>query len=307
MQILPVKTHTPTSKSSLTREYLVRFVKFGFYPIGLVLTLTFIYFVTQKLLGNPKQAYAIYLIVVIGSMLLLEWYMPAKSDWSMTWRTFFYRDVPMMIINGVALAGTTFCLTALTQWIGASAASSTHWLSWWGQACAAILISDFLWYWIHRYSHEGQGRLGHWLWETHVAHHLPKQVYVFMHAVGHPINSAYVRAILMLPPVFLGFSSEAIFAASVLTGFQGLVSHFNVDIRAGYFNYVFMGTELHRYHHSAAPDEGKNYAAVVTFWDQLFGSFDYHPGSLPESLGVHEPDAYPNSDEIVRVMTIPFK
>jgi len=233
--------------------------------------------------------------------------MPARPDWSMTWRSFLRRDVPMMVVNGVALAGTTFCLTALTQWIDVSAVNLTKWLPWWGQAFAAILISDFLWYWVHRYSHEGQGRFGQWLWKTHVAHHLPKQVYVFMHAAGHPINGAYVRAILMLPPVFLGFSAEAIFAAAVLTGFQGLVSHFNVDIRAGYFNYIFMGTELHRYHHSAALSEGKNYAAVVTIWDQLFGSFDYHPGSVPESLGVHEREAYPGSDEILSVMALPFK
>ncbi|MFZ6747005.1 sterol desaturase family protein [Undibacterium sp. JH2W] len=307
MQTLPAKTYTSISKSSSMRAYLIRFIKFGFYPIGLALTLAFIYLNTQKLLGNPKQAYTIYLIAVIGTMLLLEWTMPARPDWAMTWRSFFRRDVPMMLANGAALACTTSGLTALTQWIGVGTVSNTHWLPWWGQACAAILISDFLWYWVHRYSHEGQGRFGQWMWKTHVAHHLPKQVYVFMHAAGHPINGVYVRAILMLPPVFLGFSTEAIFAAAVLTGFQGLVSHFNVNVRAGYFNYIFMGTELHRYHHSAALGEGKNYAAVVTIWDQLFGSFDYHPGSMPESLGVHEPEAYPESAEMVRILLIPFK
>lgn len=216
----------------------------------------------------------------------------------------------MMLVNGAALAATAFCLTALTRWDALPKLHDIHdigWLPWWAQAGIAILISDLLWYWVHRYSHEAQGRLGQWLWKTHVAHHLPQQVYVFMHVVGHPINGAYVRAILMLPPVFLGFSEEAIFAAAVLTGFQGLVSHFNVDVRAGYLNYLFMGTELHRYHHSAALNEGKNYAAVVTIWDQLFGSFDYHPGSLPDALGVHEPDAYPKDEQLLRVMAIPFK
>ena len=128
-----------------------------------------------------------------------------------------------------------------------------------------------------------------------------------MHAVGHPINAVYVRALLMLPSIFFGFSADAIFAATVLTAFQGMVAHFNVDLRAGYLNYILMGTELHRYHHSAAPNEGKNYAAVVTVWDQLFGTFDYHPGSLPEALGVHDPKIYPNSDQLGRVLLIPFK
>ena len=307
MQILPVKTYTPIQKTGRTRDHFIQFIKFGFYPLGLLLTLAFIYFNNQMLLGNPKMAYAIYLLVVIGSMLFLEWYAPARLDWNMTWRSFLRRDVPMMVLNGVALAGTTFFLTAITQRLGIGAESKIHFLPWWGQASAAILLSDFLWYWTHRYSHEGKGMLGAWLWKTHVAHHLPEQVYVFMHAVGHPINGAYVRAILMLPPIFLGFSTEAIFAAAVLTGFQGLVSHFNVDIRAGYFNYVFMGTELHRYHHSAAVNEGKNFAAVITFWDQLFGSFDYHPGTLPASLGVREPDDYPRDEDLLSVMLIPFR
>lgn len=292
MQNLPAKTYNPPAKGGFVRASLERFIQFGFYPIGLVLTLTFIYLSTYQQLGDPKRAYAIYLVIVVGSMLFLEWTMPARPDWSMTWRSFLRRDVPMMLVNGVALAGTNFCLVALTQWLGFDTPASSHRLPWWAQACAAILISDFLWYWVHRYSHEGETRQGQWLWKTHVAHHLPQQVYVFMHVVGHPINGVYVRAILMLPPVFLGFSAEAIFAAATLTGFQGLVSHFNVDLRAGYLNYIFMGTELHRYHHSAAPGEGKNYAAVVTIWDQLFGSFDYHPGKLPEALGVHEPLAY---------------
>jgi sterol desaturase/sphingolipid hydroxylase (fatty acid hydroxylase superfamily) len=125
--------------------------------------------------------------------------------------------------------------------------------------------------------------------------------------VGHPLNSAYVRVILMLPPIALGFSQEAIFAASVLTGFQGLVSHFNVDIRAGCLNRLFMGTELHRYHHSADPKEGKNYAAVVTLWDQLFGTYDHHPGAQPRALGVHDRSAYPQNEQWGALMAIPFK
>lgn len=28
-----------------------------------------------------------------------------------------------------------------------------------------------------------------------------------------------------------------------MIGFQGLVSHFNMDIRAGWLNYIFIGTE----------------------------------------------------------------
>src|SRR5207247_10960014 len=89
--------------------------------------------------------------------------------------------------------------------------------------------------------------------------------------------------------------------------FQALISHCNVDIRAGWFNYLLVGTELHRFHHSANLSESKNYAVTLSFLDVVFGTFYYRPGSLPERLGVVDPSAYPNSEEFWKVMKLPFE
>jgi hypothetical protein len=142
--------------------------------------------------------------------------------------------------------------------------------------------------------------------DSHAAHHLPQQVYVMMHAVAHPLNTFAVRLILTAPLFFLGFSTEAIFVASLILGLQGLVSHFNVDIRVGWLNYVLVGTELHRYHHSADAAEAMNYGAVVPFWDILFGTFVYRPDAPPRALGVDSPSEYPADREILRVLGLPF-
>jgi sterol desaturase/sphingolipid hydroxylase (fatty acid hydroxylase superfamily) len=171
----------------------------------------------------------------------------------------------------------------------------------------ALIIPDFLWYWVHRLSHEGRGRIGRWFWKMHLAHHLPQQVYLLMHGVAHPLNTIIVRAILTVPLFLLGFSAEALFVANLVVGLQGFVSHFNVDIRAGWVNYVLMGTELHRYHHSADPAEAKNYAAVVTLWDQLFGTFYYRPGVVARRLGVERPEQYPQDRELIKVLALPFR
>ncbi len=290
-----------------TKQRLASVVAYGFYPLALASTLLFICVETQGLLGPLGKAYPAYLGLMIATMALLEWALPVRPEWAMTWHSFLRRDLPMLVVNGATIAATTHLVTAWAHAAGAGPVKAAHWLPWWAEALAAILISDFMWYWVHRHSHESQGRVGQWLWKTHVLHHLPEQVYVFMHAVGHPFNGAYVRVILMLPPIALGFSEEGIFAAAVLTGFQGLMSHFNVDIRAGWLNRVFMGTELHRCHHSADPAEGKNYAAVVTFWDQLFGTYDHTPGVLPTALGVHDRKAYPADGEWGALMRMPCR
>lgn len=141
----------------------------------------------------------------------------------------------------------------------------------------------------------------------HLAHHLPQQVYVLMHAVAHPINMLVVRGITTLPLYYLGFSTEVVFVTALVVGLQGLVSHFNVDMRTGWLNYVLVGTELHRYHHSADPNEAKNYGATTPLWDIVFGTFYYRPGQLPDRYGVADPERYPQDRQVVDVLMQPFK
>lgn len=276
-----------------------------FYPIALTGTLAFIHAEVHGLLGPLGKAYPLYLIALIAAMVAMERITPMRREWGMTKRLFLQRDLPMLAINGTTIAATTYVATWFAQHHDGLPIHKSA-LPWPVEAICALLLSDFLWYWVHRHSHEGKGLLGRWLWKTHATHHLPEGVYVFMHAVGHPINSAYVRVILMLPAILFGFSPEAVFAASVFNGFQGLVSHFNVDARAGWLNRLFIGTELHRFHHSANTDEAKNYAATVSIWDQLFGTYRL-PSYVPDKLGVVDRDSYPMDHQWSKLLRMPFR
>ena len=176
----------------------------------------------------------------------------------------------------------------------------------WLETLAFLLIFEFFQYHYHRASHEAPGMLGQFLWKIHVAHHLPDRVYVIMHAVFHPANAFVTAAIIQTPLILIGVSPEATLAASLLIDLQSLVSHFNVDLRAGFLNYIFIGTETHRYHHSANVKDAGNYGNTLAIWDQLFGTFVYRPGIAPERLGVANPDEYPESNELARVLALPF-
>jgi sterol desaturase/sphingolipid hydroxylase (fatty acid hydroxylase superfamily) len=278
--------------------------RYIFYPLALAGTLAFIHADVGGVFGPLGKAYPLYLLVLISIMVAFERIAPMRREWGMTQKSFLSRDLPMLVVNGATIAAITHAVTWLaSQHAGLPIHSSA--LAWPIEAICAVLLSDFLWYWVHRHSHEGQGWLGRWLWKTHAIHHLPGEVYVFMHAVGHPINSAYVRVILMLPAILFGFSPEAVFAASVFSGFQGLVSHFNVDARAGWFNRLFIGTELHRSHHSANPDEAKNYAATVSLWDQLFGTYRLSVRE-PIALGVLDRTQYPADSQWAKLLCFPM-
>jgi sterol desaturase/sphingolipid hydroxylase (fatty acid hydroxylase superfamily) len=229
--------------SGAPRRVLVGLVRRYFYPLALAVTFAFIVADVRGALGPLGKAYPIYLGALIVTMVILERLVPLRRDWNMTWSSLLWRDLPMLAVNGLAIVATTHVVTALAHDLPSYRFALGQWMPWWAQAASALLISDFLWYWVHRTSHAARGRFGRWLWKTHVLHHLPDRVYVFMHAVGHPINGAYVRFILMIPALALGTSPEGVFAAAVLNGFQGLVSHFNVEIRAGWLNRFLMGTE----------------------------------------------------------------
>jgi hypothetical protein len=70
--------------------------------------------------------------------------------------------------------------------------------------------------------------------------------------------------VLTITPYFMGFSPEVLFAANLVIGLQGPVPHFTVDSCVGMPNYLVMGTEFHRHHHSADPSEAKNFGAAVS-------------------------------------------
>jgi sterol desaturase/sphingolipid hydroxylase (fatty acid hydroxylase superfamily) len=109
-----------------------------------------------------------------------------------------------------------------------------------------------------------------------------------------------------LPLYFLGLPPEAVILVNLIVGVQGILSHSNLDLRAGWFNYIFVGPELHRYHHSADLKEAGNYAVALSVIDLLFGTFIYKPGQLPDRIGVGTPSDYPRSVEVWKVLLLPF-
>lgn len=238
-------------------------------------------------------------------LLAVEFLFPFKSKWRMTKKSFL-RDVKwialsLLTINLVRLFSLSLALDLKKYQAGIFAGMPVV-----VEALLMALTFEFFQYWLHRYSHEGKGPLGSWLWKVHAAHHLPKEVYLFMHPVFHPLNTLFVQLLLQGSFALMGFRPEAIFIFYVLLNVQELFSHFNVEIKAGFLNYLFIGTELHRFHHSTKLPEAKNYGTFLSFWDIVFGTFYYRPNEVPADLGIENPSAYPTSEEVLKVLRLPF-
>jgi sterol desaturase/sphingolipid hydroxylase (fatty acid hydroxylase superfamily) len=289
------------------RKHFDSAVRHLLYPLLAIATLAYLAYEFNGSRTSLGQHYGWYLGAVTAMLVLVEAGHALRREWRMTWPAFFRRDLPFLVLGAMTLA--------TANWVAVSVATAHAMTP--GQAwahvplvpgvIASILIADFFWYWVHRFSHQAQGGMGRFLWRVHVAHHLPHQVYVLMHAIGHPINLVVVRAILTVPSYLMGFSPEVVFTVTVITALQGLVSHLNVDSRVGWLNYLLVGTELHRYHHSADVADAKNFGAIVSIWDQLFGTFVYRPGEMPRALGVDEPTRYPPDTNLLAVLAYPWR
>nr|WP_295773737.1 sterol desaturase family protein [Rhodoferax sp.] len=284
---------------------MTNFVTYFFYPLLLASTLA-LYFGALTLHWDLATVFAWMAGARMGVLLAVEHLHPAKLEWKMSW-TSFKRDLKYMVVNGgiagllkLGLGWLALDLSRLNTGIVANTSIATEFLG-------LLLVFELFQYWYHRLSHEGPGRWGAALWKVHVAHHLPDRVYLLMHPVGHPLNFLISLAIVQLPLVVLGARPESIFLFNALMGLQGLVSHFNVDIKAGPLNYLLVGTELHRFHHSTDLHEAKNYGVLTPFWDLVFGTFVYRPRRLPAGLGVFEPSRYPESNALREVLMLPFK
>jgi sterol desaturase/sphingolipid hydroxylase (fatty acid hydroxylase superfamily) len=275
------------------------------YPFLLAVTLAFAT-AAISLGWDLQRAMSIYLAALLALLMALERIFPLDRAWGMTFGS-FWRDIRYLALSGAVIGGTRAAAGLLAIRLAGiypgPLAQAPVWLS----VGLALLAWDFIQYHLHRYSHEGTGPVARFLWRAHMAHHLPDRVYVFMHGVFHPVNAFLVAALLQATFLGLGLSPQAAFAAMLLIDLQTIISHFNVDARAGRLNFLFIGTELHRNHHSADFAEAKNYGSVLSIWDLLFGTFRYAPGRRPSALGVRPEPGVPRSEEVLRVLAYPFR
>jgi sterol desaturase/sphingolipid hydroxylase (fatty acid hydroxylase superfamily) len=280
-------------------------VRHGLYP-GLLLAALATVVSAIRFHWNYQAVYAIVTVFLVVTLASVERIVPLEGRWSMT-KVSFLRDLRYILVDAptIAAAKAIFGIWAIRHAQGHPRLLDG--VPIWLEISAFLLVFEFLQYWYHRLSHRAPGPAGRFLWNIHVAHHLPDKVYVVMHAVFHPVNALITVAVIQTPLVLLGASPEAVLAGTLLIDLQSLVSHFNADVRAGWLNYVFIGTETHRYHHSANPREAGNFGNTLAIWDLLFGTFHYRPGSAPERLGVEDPAAYPDSTDLVGIVALPFR
>jgi sterol desaturase/sphingolipid hydroxylase (fatty acid hydroxylase superfamily) len=155
----------------------------------------------------------------------------------------------------------------------------------WLQALAIILVFDLIFYVLHRAKHRSK-----WLWRLHETHHSSVDLDWFSSVRFHPLEKLFDRTIYLFPLLFLGVSEPALLILAAFDATIASFSHANLNWRIGPLIYVFVGPEMHRWHHSADPrHQGCNFGNNLSVFDWLFGTA-YITKENPEEFGLRDPE-----------------
>lgn len=138
----------------------------------------------------------------------------------------------------------------------------------------SILVYDFFYYWHHRWQHKRAS-----VWTTHKLHHSDENLGITSAYKHHWTDDALRTFTILLPMAILfKFDPVTIFWVAYAVSLQGLLIHMNIELDWGWLGYITPSPNMHRVHHSTLEEHrDKNFAAVFSFWDVLFGT--YHPGA----------------------------
>ncbi|HEX7693117.1 MAG TPA: sterol desaturase family protein [Sphingomonas sp.] len=144
-------------------------------------------------------------------------------------------------------------------------------LSGWGWSAVivapliAAMLNDFFFYWFHRAEHA-------FLWRFHAVHHSIRD----LHGGSgyHHVSEPFFRYLLMTIPASLVTTDvNAIAVMSAILGLQQLYVHSSTSADLGWGRAIFVDNRFHRIHHSLETRHfDKNFGAMTTLWDRLFGT-----------------------------------
>lgn len=169
------------------------------------------------------------------------------------------------------------------------------------QAAMVLLVLDLFFYFMHRLKHRW-----HWWWRLHETHHSSANLDFLASVRFHPLEKVIDRLVFLLPLTVFGASEGALLIWSSVDVFFGMLNHANVRFRLGPLAYLFVGPEMHRWHHARDPARRDvNFGNNLSIFDWMFGTAALAPDD-PVEFGIDDQDVYP-SDDILRQWMFAFR
>ncbi|MBN8953733.1 MULTISPECIES: sterol desaturase family protein [unclassified Rhizobium] len=225
---------------------------------------------------RPMLGFALVYAGEVLLLLLLERHIPYERRWLLpdgeTANSIAHTLLTKGLVQLLALLGAIFPMLAAMVLQPLAGARFDLWpaaLPMFLQVAMAVVIAELGLYWSHRIAHE---RL--FFWRFHALHHSVVRLWVINTGRFHIADSLFKVALSQIPLYLMGAPLQVFWWLGAVTAFMGILTHCNVDMRTGVFDYIFSTPRLHRWHHSKDIREGNtNYGENVVVFDLLFGTY----------------------------------
>jgi sterol desaturase/sphingolipid hydroxylase (fatty acid hydroxylase superfamily) len=258
----------------------------------------------------PEIAQGVVLLLVWAACSVTERIAPASQAWTATAgarpRDATFGAITLAIDVTAALAIGAVSLGALLPAMraGDGPLAALHPAA---ATLVLLVVYDLIQYGIHRGCHELRGPAGRFLWRVHSVHHRPEALNARMSLVTHPLETIVVRAVALGAPILLlAPDPAAAYWLVVIVNMQTVLVHWNADVALGPLRHVVAGPAIHRIHHGAGRDDGRNYAAVFTPLDRIFGTWHEKGGAPPDRIGIRNDRRYPAPTDVAALLRWPF-
>lgn len=231
---------------------------------------------------DADQLTSIILLLPIPTLLLWERLTPRRGDWLLNWGDFLedsfwvlatymiwvplydeYYDTPISDAFDWLREASAFPVTIQAE-------TTLGLLS---MAFLAMLMVEFIYYWLHRIQHRYM-----FFWRMHATHHHITKMSAARADRTHPLE---FMALSIGPAITLAFfqvSGDVISVFITLRLTTVYFNHCNLPLRSGLFGLLFTTAEWHALHHSLERDESdQNFGCALIIWDRVFGTFNGNP------------------------------
>ena len=147
-----------------------------------------------------------------------------------------------------------------------------------------LITIDFIYYWFHKLSHHSP-----LLWANHSVHHQAEK-FNFTVGLRPPLFNEFFSFFIHIPAALLGFSPENYALLFIFHTSWQLFNHTRfIKKEIPFLNFIFVTPSHHRVHHGQnAQYINKNFGAIFSFWDRMFGTYEKEKESVLFGIPNHQ-------------------
>jgi sterol desaturase/sphingolipid hydroxylase (fatty acid hydroxylase superfamily) len=249
----------------------------------------------------PKQMLSWHFYTLVGIILSLEWAQPVYTR-SRAFSVTLFHDFLWFLLDALFVGILMpiyhrFLFGFHRSYLSFLQADMVDAWPLAGHILVAVLVADFIRWLHHLLRHKVM-----LFWYFHTVHHSQRDMNLFTDLRVHPVERLIEAGVSFIP--FLSLRTDVALASFVgwymFGTWYARFYHSNIKTNLGILRYIVVTPQSHRIHHSRKKEhQDKNFGAIFSIWDHLFGTqyrkYDEYPETgIDDATFPHETEFAPH-------------